>query len=75
MEGNQWISTLNALKVANKEKDEFIAAMMGDLADCEGERQSYRKRAEELEDMVLRREGKINVLISKLQKEGYSIRE
>lgn len=35
MVDNEWISTLNALRQANKEKDEFIASLMDDLANSQ----------------------------------------
>jgi len=46
MKGNEWISTVESLKQANKEKDEFIASLMEDLAACESEKRSFRKRVE-----------------------------
>lgn len=31
MKGNEWISTVESLKQANKEKDEFINSLMADI--------------------------------------------
>lgn len=51
MVNNEWMSTLNALKQANKEKDEFINSLMDDISNHKVE---LRKARGELSALYLR---------------------
>ena len=48
MKGNEWISTVESLKQANKQKDEFIASLMEDIEHYKKEISRLRPQLVEL---------------------------